>query len=123
MRNDRGMAPNDTTEPIQPITSTSEWRSLNDHFETLRDRHLRELFVEDASRGETMTLEAADLFLDYSKQRITAETIPLLIAVAERAGLRARIEAMFAGERINVTEDRAVLHVALRAPKGVVGRH
>jgi glucose-6-phosphate isomerase len=120
MRNDRGMAPNDTTEPIQPITSTPEWRSLHDHFETLRDRHLRELFVEDASRGETMTLEAADLFLDYSKQRITAETIPLLIAVAERAGLRARIDAMFAGERINVTEDRAVLHVALRAPEGVV---
>jgi glucose-6-phosphate isomerase len=106
-----------TMEPTEPITATPEWRSLTEHFETMRDRHLRDLFADDPARGESMTLEAADLFLDYSKNRITAETIPLLVAVAERAGLRGRIDAMFAGQKINVTEDRAVLHVALRAPE------
>jgi glucose-6-phosphate isomerase len=115
-----GMTPDDASEPIEPISATREWRSLVEHYETLRERHLRDLFADDPSRGESMTLEAADLFLDYSKQRITAETVPLLVAVAERAGLRARIDEMFAGEKINVTEDRAVLHVALRAPEGDV---
>src|SRR6201999_3845849 len=88
------------------------------HFETLQHAHLRELFAADPERGERMTLDAADLHLDYSKHRLTPETIQLLVAVARAAGLQERIEAMWAGEHINVTEDRAVLHVALRAPRG-----
>jgi len=100
------------------ITGTTEWASLTDHFAKLRDVHLRDLFAEDPSRGEQMTVAAADLLLDYSKNRLTRETVDLLVAVAERAGLRQRIEAMFSGDHINVTEDRAVLHIALRAPPG-----
>ena len=100
------------------ITGTVEWGSLAEHFAKVRDVHLRDLFAEDPSRGEQMTVEAADLLLDYSKNRLTKETIRLLVAVAERAGLRERIEAMFSGDHINVTEDRAVLHIALRAPPG-----
>src|SRR5438132_4009524 len=84
----------------------------------MKDVHLRTLFDEDPRRGETMTVEAADLSLDYAKHRRTGETLDLLVALAERAGLRKRIDAMFRGERINVTEDRPVLHVALRAPEG-----
>jgi glucose-6-phosphate isomerase len=98
------------------VTSTPEWRALLDHHRKLADVHVRDLFAEDPARGDRLTLDAADLFLDYSKNRLTEETIRLLVAVAERAGLRARIDAMWAGEHINVTEDRAVLHVALRAP-------
>src|SRR5215467_43816 len=94
------------------------WRALQDHYETMRGRHLRDLFAHDPKRGERMTAEAAGVFLDYSKNRIDDETLRLLIALAEQSGLRARIEAMFHGEKINITEDRAVLHVALRAPKG-----
>jgi glucose-6-phosphate isomerase len=100
------------------ITETAEWRSLTKHYAKLRDVHLRDLFAEDPLRGEQMTVEAADLVLDYSKNRLTAETVRLLVAAAKRAGLRERIEAMFSGEHINVTEDRAALHVALRAPAG-----
>ncbi|HXW81075.1 MAG TPA: glucose-6-phosphate isomerase [Acidimicrobiales bacterium] len=100
------------------ITGTTEWASLTDHFAKLRDVHLRDLFAEDPSRGEQMTVAAADLLLDYSKNRLTRQTVDLLVAVAERAGLRQRIEAMFSGDHINVTEDRAVLHIALRAPPG-----
>ncbi len=100
------------------ITGTVEWGSLAEHFAKVRDVHLRDLFAQDPSRGEQMTVEAADLLLDYSKNRLTKETIRLLVAVAERAGLRERIEAMFSGHHINVTEDRAVLHIALRAPPG-----
>src|SRR4051794_18948750 len=84
----------------------------------MRDVHLRQLFADDVSRGETFTASAGDLFLDYSKNRITAETMQRLVAVAEAAGLRERIDAMFRGEHINITEDRAVLHVALRMPPG-----
>jgi glucose-6-phosphate isomerase len=80
--------------------------------------HLRQLFAGDPGRGERLTAEAAGLFLDYSKNRITDETVKLLVQLAEESGLRARIEAMFRGEKINVTEQRAVLHVALRAPQG-----
>ena len=103
--------------PITPVRvrGTPEWDALVSHFARLRDVNLRELFAESPRRGEEMTVEAADLVLDYSKNRLTPETIRLLVALAERAGLRERIEAMFAGEHINVTEDRAVLHVALRA--------
>jgi glucose-6-phosphate isomerase len=106
-------------DPVR-ITTTAEWKALAAHFDTVRDQHLRDLFAADPARGDTMTVDAADLHLDYSKHRLTPETIRLLVAVAERAGLAERIEAMFAGEHINTTEDRAVLHVALRAPKGSV---
>jgi glucose-6-phosphate isomerase len=95
------------------------WQSLEDHHETMRGLHLRNLFANDPTRGERMTADAAGVYLDYSKNRINDETLKLLIELAERAGLRARIDAMFRGEKINVTENRAVLHVALRAPKGV----
>jgi len=99
-------------------TDSPEWRALAAHYERVKDAHLRTLFAEEPGRGEAMTLEAGDLYLDFSKHRLTGETLRLLVALAERAGLRERIEAMFAGERINATEDRAVLHVALRAPEG-----
>jgi glucose-6-phosphate isomerase len=94
------------------------WRALEDHHVTMRGLHLRNLFADDPARGERMTAEAAGVYLDYSKNRINDETLKLLIELAEQAGLRARIDAMFRGEKINVTENRAVLHVALRAPKG-----
>src|SRR5499433_338214 len=94
------------------------WRALADHHETMRGRHLRNLFADDRARGERMTAEAAGVFLDYSKNRIDDETLSLLVELAEQSGLRDRIDAMFRGEKINVTENRAVLHVALRAPRG-----
>ena len=105
-------------EPPTSIDQTPEWQALARHHQAIGDTHLRELFAADPGRGETMTCEAGDLYLDWSKQRVTGETVGLLVALAERAGLRRRIDAMFGGERINVTENRAVLHVALRAPEG-----
>ncbi len=102
----------------KPLRSRSEWVALTQHAESVAGRHLRDLFADDPGRGERLAAEAVGIYLDYSKNRITDETIALLVELAERAGLRQRIEAMFAGEHINVTEDRAVLHVALRAPKG-----
>jgi glucose-6-phosphate isomerase len=99
------------------ITETSEWTALADHHAALAGRHLRELFAEDPGRAERMTATAADLHLDYSKHRATGDTLRLLTALAERAGLRERIAAMFSGEHINVSEDRAVLHTALRLPR------
>ncbi|MFI5048210.1 MAG: glucose-6-phosphate isomerase, partial [Acidimicrobiia bacterium] len=102
------------------ITETPEWEALSAHFETLRDAHLRDLFADDPARGTALAVDAAGVHFDYSKHRVTAETIRLLVAVAERAGLRERIDAMFRGDRINVTEGRAVLHVALRAPEDAV---
>src|SRR3954462_824812 len=93
-------------------------RALEAHFDELRPRHLRELFAEDPERGTRLTAEAEGLFLDYSKNRVTDETLRLLVELAEQSGLRERIDAMFGGEHINLTEDRAVLHVALRAPRG-----
>jgi glucose-6-phosphate isomerase len=103
-----------------PITETPEWDALVKHHAEVRDVHLRELFAGDPGRAERMTAGTGDLVLDYSKNRATGETIRLLLALAERAGLRERIEAMFTGKKINVTEDRAVLHVALRAPRDEV---
>ena len=100
------------------LTSSSTWQALQTHAATLRAMHLRELFAADPQRGARLTLQAAGLYLDYSKHRITDETLRLLLALAEEAGLRQRIDAMFAGEPINTTEHRAVLHVALRAPRG-----
>jgi glucose-6-phosphate isomerase len=105
-------------EPPARIDQTPQWQALRRHHQELEDAHLRDLFAADPARGETMTCEAGDLYLDWSKNRATAETLSLLVSLAERAGLRQRIDAMFAGERINVTERRAVLHVALRAPEG-----
>ncbi len=102
------------------IDRTPEWAALEKHAAATRDVHLRDLFAADPGRGERLTAEAAGLFIDYSKNRLTDETLAALTALAERAGLRDRIAAMFRGDRINTTEDRAVLHVALRAPKGTV---
>jgi glucose-6-phosphate isomerase len=99
------------------ITATAEWQALLAHYRTIKDAHLRDLFADDPQRGTALTATAADLYLDYSKNRLTAETISLLVSLAERAGLRQRMEQMWGGEHINVTEDRAVLHVALRAPR------
>jgi glucose-6-phosphate isomerase len=103
---------------IAPLTERQAWKGLAAHYRNIRDLHLRKLFADDPKRGERMTAEAVGLFLDYSKNRITDETLKLLLQLAEESGLRSRIDAMFRGEKINVTENRAVLHVALRAPKG-----
>ena len=100
------------------LTDRPAWKSLQAHAQNARALHLRDLFAQDGARGERLTAEAAGLFLDYSKNRVTAETIQLLLQLAEESGLRQRIEAMFQGEKINRTENRAVLHVALRAPRG-----
>ncbi len=100
------------------ITESPEWSALAEHHAALAGRHLRDLFADDPGRVDRMTVTAGDLHLDYSKHRATSETVGLLVALAERAGLRARIEAMFTGEHINVSEDRAVLHTALRLPPG-----
>ena len=101
----------------EPLTSRSSWKALQAHHEKVRNLHLRELFAKDPQRAERFALEAAGLYLDYSKNRITDETLKLLLQLAEESGLRGRIDAMFSGEKINITENRAVLHVALRAPR------
>ncbi len=104
--------------PTAPsLTERPAWRALEAHYQAIRDVHLRTLFAQDPGRGERLTCEAAGLYLDYSKNRITDETLRLLVSLAEECGLRARIDAMFHGDKINVTENRAVLHVALRAPR------
>src|SRR5246127_185047 len=102
---------------IKTITELPIWKALSAHSQKVGRLHLRELFAQDPKRGERLTAEAAGLYLDYSKNRITDETLNLLLQLAEESRLRARIDAMFAGEKINVTENRAVLHVALRAPR------
>jgi glucose-6-phosphate isomerase len=103
---------------VKVLTKRPAWKALAAHYKQIREQHLRELFAQDAQRGERLTAEAVGLYLDYSKHRITDETLRLLLQVAEGSGLRERIDAMFLGEKINVTEHRAVLHVALRAPRG-----
>ena len=102
----------------KPLTKLKAWKALQSHHKKVRGIHLRKLFADDPKRGERMTAEALGLFLDYSKNRITNETLKLLIRLAEESGLKQQIDAMFRGEKINITEKRAVLHVALRAPKG-----
>src|SRR5262245_54372144 len=102
----------------QILTERSAWKALETHYSQIRDVHLRQLFAEDRNRGERMTAEAVGIYLDYSKHRINDETIRLLLQLAEESALRARIDAMFGGEKINRTENRAVLHTALRAPRG-----
>src|SRR5450759_4662192 len=106
-----------STAQAQRLTERPAWKALEVHCATIRNLHLRQLFAEDPRRGERLTAEAAGIYLDYSKNRITDETIRLLVRLAEECGLRERIAAMFRGERINVTEKRAVLHTALRAPE------
>jgi glucose-6-phosphate isomerase len=106
-----------TKSVIKPLTQRPAWKSLGAHHKKIMKLHLRELFAADVKRGEKFTAEAAGLFLDYSKNRVTAETLKLLLQLAKESGLRGHIDAMFAGEKINITENRAVLHVALRAPK------
>src|SRR3984957_19603694 len=103
---------------IKSVTQRAAWKALDTHHKQIKDLHLRALFASDPKRGTRMTVESAGLFLDYSKNRVTNETIKLLLRLAAESGLRARIKAMFSGEKINVTEGRAGLHVALRAPKG-----
>lgn len=99
------------------LTERAPWKALEDHAAQLRGTHLRSLFADDPTRGERLAAEGAGLYLDYAKQRVTEETLRRLVALAEDCGLRAKIDAMFRGDKINTTEDRAVLHVALRAPK------
>jgi glucose-6-phosphate isomerase len=101
-------------------TDLPAWQALQSHYEKFRQQHLRELFAEDPKRGERLALEAIGLYLDYSKNRITSDTLKLLLQLAEQANLRQHIDAMFSGQKINITENRAVLHVALRAPEGAV---
>jgi glucose-6-phosphate isomerase len=103
---------------VKPLVEAKAWQVLEQHYDYVRQLHLRQLFADDPKRGERLTAEAAGIFLDYSKNRVTDETMKLLLQLAEESGLRERIDAMFRGEKINVTENRAVLHVALRAPKG-----
>src|SRR3974390_1422718 len=103
---------------IAPLTKRPAWKALEAHYQEVRKLHLRDLFANDAGRGERMTARAVGLYLDYSKNRITDETLTLLLQLGEESGLQARIDAMFRGEKINITEKRAVLHVALRAPRG-----
>ena len=115
------MATSVLTKPKNPrprqLTRRPAWKELQNHYKAIKETHLRTLFEQDPRRGEHFTVEGAGLFLDYSKNRITDETIKLLLQLAEESGLRQRIDAMFKGEKINITEKRAVLHVALRAPK------
>jgi glucose-6-phosphate isomerase len=106
------------TTSIPTLRDLPAWKALTEHYEQVRKLHLRELFAQDEGRGERLVAEGAGLFLDYSKNRVTDETLKLLVELGQQAGLSDRIEAMFSGERINVSEGRSVLHVALRMPKG-----
>jgi glucose-6-phosphate isomerase len=106
------------TTGIQSLTGRPGWKALESHYQTVQELHLRQLFADDPKRGERLTTEAVGLYLDYSKNRVTDETLKLLFQLANESGLRGRIDAMFRGEKINITENRAVLHVALRAPRG-----
>src|SRR5436305_12170592 len=101
---------------VTPATDLSAWKALRAHYEEIRDLHLRDLFASDPKRGERFTAEAAGIYLDYSKNRITDRTLELLFQLAEESRLRHRIDAMYRGDKINITEDRAALHTALRSP-------
>jgi glucose-6-phosphate isomerase len=104
------------SEPILPLAQRPAWIALQQHAEAIKPQQLRDLFKSDPRRGTRFTAEACGLFLDFSKNRITEETLSLLVQLAKQSGVRAHCEAMFTGEKINTTENRAVLHVALRAP-------
>ena len=99
------------------LASSPQWRALTDQYESIKDVHLRQMFADDPARGQSLSVEGAGLYLDYSKNRVTAETVKSLIELARFLDLQDRIEAMFTGEKINLTEGRAVLHTALRAPR------
>src|SRR5262245_9930494 len=105
------------TKQIAPLSERQAWKALTAHYENASRLHLRKLFADDPTRGERMAAGAVGLYLDYSKNRVTDETLRLLIQLADESGLRGRIDAMFRGDKLNVTENRAVLHIALRAPK------
>ncbi|MGA2480963.1 MAG: glucose-6-phosphate isomerase, partial [Spirochaetia bacterium] len=105
-------------QKILPLPKRPAWKALAVHYAKIRDVHLRALFAQDPRRGERLKVEALGILFDYSKHRVTDETLALLLKLAEESGLRERVDAMFRGEKINVTEKRAVLHVALRAPAG-----
>jgi glucose-6-phosphate isomerase len=105
---------------LAPLRQRPAWQALEAHYEAVRNRHLRELFAQDPQRAEKFSLDAVGVLLDYSKNRITDETLRLLLDLADQSGIRERIDAMFRGEKINITENRAVLHVALRAPRDEV---
>src|SRR5215475_11324972 len=100
------------------LTRRPAWKALATHYKEIGNYHLRDLFADDAQRGQRLTVEAVGVYLDYSKNRVTDETVRLLVKLAEECGLRARIDAMFRGDKINISENRAVLHIALRAPRG-----
>src|ERR1700722_5678221 len=102
---------------VGALRTRPAWASLEKHYQQLKDAHLKQLFAEDRNRGDRFAVEAAGLYLDYSKNRITDETLKLLLQLAREAGLRDHIDAMFRGDKINVSENRSVLHVALRAPR------
>ena len=110
------MSTRSQTPAPRSLLELPAWQELLTHYQGIKDIHLRQLFAEDPDRGRRLTLQAAGLFLDYSKNRITAETLRLLVNLAAECRLSERIEAMFRGEKINVTEKRAVLHIALRSP-------
>src|SRR6266480_7520820 len=111
------MAANPQPRLKKQATRPPAWKALAAHYKTISKLHLRQLFADDPNRGQGMAIEAVGLYLDYSKNRVTGETLNLLLQLAEESGLRERIDEMFSGEKINITEKRAVLHVALRAPK------
>jgi glucose-6-phosphate isomerase len=111
------------SEKVPPLRKRPAWALLEKHYQKLEDVHLRQLFADDHGRGERLALEAASVYLDYSKNRITDETLRLLLQLAQESELRDRIDAMFRGDNINVSENRAVLHVALRAPRGATILH
>src|SRR5260221_1201620 len=105
------------TTAIQSLSDSAAWKSLAAHSQEVRNLHLRKLFADDPARGERMTAEAVGIYLDYSKNRVTDESIKRLVQLAQEAGLRSRIDAMFRGQQIHLTENPAVLHVALRAAR------
>ena len=111
------MTTSSQTSGPRSLIELPAWQTLLTHHQQIKDIHLRQLFAEDPERGRRLTLEAAGLYLDYSKNRITAETLRLLVSLASECRLQERIEAMFHGDKINGTEKRAVLHIALRAPR------
>ena len=106
------------TPATRPLKERPAWKAQEAHYQQNRHVHLRTLFAQDQERGDRFASEAVGLYYDYSKNRITDETLRLLLRLAEECGLRGRIDAMFRGEKINVTKQRAILHVALRAPEG-----
>ena len=107
----------ETTQKLAPLGDRAAWKALKAHAQEIHDTHMKQLFADDPTRGERYTAEAEGIFLDYSKNRVTDETLKLLLELADESGVKAKLEAMFTGQKINVTENRAVLHVALRAPK------